>query len=80
MSPPVAEGQAHLGCEPLVDREVVVGPFVVSRCSVDEGPDVIAVNTALRELVDEHVAVEECNRDRVGDVHLSTDRLERALP
>src|SRR5580692_10227638 len=39
----VGEGQAHLGGELLVDREVVVGPFAVRQCLVDQGPDVIAV-------------------------------------
>jgi hypothetical protein len=38
---PVVEGQAHLGGELLVDREVVVGPFVMRQCLVDQGSDVI---------------------------------------
>src|SRR5580692_8579691 len=29
-SSPVVEGQAHLGCELLVDREVIVGRFLVN--------------------------------------------------
>jgi hypothetical protein len=47
VSAPVVEGQAHLGCEPLVDREVVVGLFVVGDRSVDQVPDVIAVDPVL---------------------------------
>jgi hypothetical protein len=38
---PVVEGQAHLGGELLVDREVVVGPFVMRQCLVDQGSDVV---------------------------------------
>src|SRR5260221_4905374 len=45
----VVEGQAHLGCESLVGREVVAGPLVVSQCSVDQRPDVVAVDPVLRE-------------------------------
>jgi hypothetical protein len=75
----VGEGQAHLGGEPLVGREGVVGPFVVSQCPVDQPPDVIAVDPVVGELVDEHVAIQEGYRDGVGDVHLSADHLQRAL-
>lgn len=40
---------------------------------------VIAVDPVLRELVDEHVAIEQGDRNGVCGVHLSADRLERAL-
>jgi hypothetical protein len=38
---PVVEGQAHLGGELLVDRELVVGSFVMRQCLVDQGSDVV---------------------------------------
>jgi hypothetical protein len=59
--------------------EVVEGLLVVSDRPVDQGPDVIAVDPVLLELVDEHVAIEQGHRDGVGDVHLSADHLEWAL-
>jgi hypothetical protein len=52
----VAEGQAHLGRESLVDRDVVVRQLVVSQCSLDQRTGVIVVDPLLRELVDEYVA------------------------
>ena len=76
---PVLESHAHLGGETLVFWEIVVGLFVVSQCPVDEPPDVIAVDPGLRELVDEYVAIEQCDRHGVGNVHLRADHFEGAL-
>jgi hypothetical protein len=80
VSAPVFEGQAYLGGELLVGREVVVGLFVVRDRSVDQGPDVIAVDPVLGELVDEHVAVQESHRDGVGDVQNVFASRVQALP
>jgi hypothetical protein len=51
---------------------------VVGLGAVDQSPHVVAVDPVFCELVDQHIAVQERDRDDVCDVHLRADRLERA--
>jgi hypothetical protein len=74
----VLERQTHACCQPLVYRELVVGLFVVGFRAIDEVPHVVAVDPPLGELVNKHFSVEQRHGYGVGDVHLGTDRLQRA--